>query len=345
MATIGHSYWMDLWELDDNGLRVQQVEQFSDFYYDQLNIDFNIQKSITSNLDTATIKIYNHKVLEEMYRDKYLFFQKFNEKDYEVDLMTWRICDDTLQDNFDHIHCIFSGDLINLYPAMDGNITDQALSISCVAGKRASTRTITNKKYPAGTTYLTVVQDLMGQFVGYNQSVLDDPLFKLNKTLPKPRTFHGKTVTLLNSIATDLEMTWGFDSSPWTLAYRLATGTGTVPLPPKNMYWVDKTSVFDVAGVNGIGPHNCNGSTGKRGRIGFTKDQITFEHATDPILNIGLIVNVSDFGTMKDANDFTGRINRLNITNDSTQVEASFMDDFGNVILEQDKSNSGGFVL
>lgn len=345
VGAFQNSYWFEVWELDNLGNRIIKNEELTDWFSHHNDIDFSVEKSITSNADTANITVYNHRILEQMYSEKYMFFKKFHEKDYEVDLMYWKECGDANVDDLgSHVHCIFSGDLDNIYPSSNGSIKDQSVSFDLTAGRRASTRTITNKKYPAGTPYRVIVQDLFSHFVGYNLSVLDDPLGKLNKTTLKSRTFDGKTSTLLNSIATDLEMTWSFDSTPWLLSDRRIGGTGNTTLPPKNCYWVDKTSVFDVAGVNGIGPHNVNGSTGKRGRIGYSKDQITFETSTDPILNIGLLVNVSDYGTMNDAVDFQGRINRMSINNDSTSIEASYYDN-GKVILEFDKKNAGAFIL
>lgn len=350
MAKLGafqRSYWFELWELDDLGNRVLKNDDFSDWFSNHNVIDYNIQKSITSNQDTASITIQNHRLIEEMYKDKYFFFKRFHEKDYEVDLMHWHQCQDAeADDGGTHVHCMFSGDLENLYPAGSDSITDQALSFDMVAGKRTAIRSITNKSYPAGTPYRVIVQDLFGTFVGYNLSVLDDPFNKLAKTLLKPRTFHGKTETLLNSIATDLEMTWGFDASPWLLSDRRIDGAGTsnFNIPLKNAYWVDKKSVFDVAARNGIGPRILNGSTNKQGRIGYSKDQITVTHGSDPMLNIGILIQVSDYGTMNEANDFTARVNRMSINNETTTLEASYYVD-GQVILEEDKRNAGSFVL
>lgn len=343
---FGHSYWVETWEINDQGIRVAPVDDLTDWYYDHNDITIQIQKSITSNNDTASVEVKNHRVLEKMYAQKYYFFENFFKKNYEVDLMIWQESGDAdAPDGGAHVHCIFSGSLTDIYANEDSSITDQSLVLKLNAGQFTSLRSITNRTFPAGITYLQVVTDLFQDLLGYELVVIDDPFNKLQKALPKPRTYHGKTFTLLDSIATDLEMTFGLDSTPWLLSDRRIGGTGNTLVGEKHAYFVDKRSLFDVAGVNGIGPHFVNGSTGKLGRIGYTKSQVTFSHLTDPVLNIGMLVNVSDYGTMNDAIDFRCRVNRLSISNDITQLEASFVGEDGLAVLEENKSNSGGMVL
>lgn len=327
-----------VWEVDKNtGQRLDIELDLTALYRDSNDVSTNIQKSITSNPDTADIEIFNHHILEQMYSDKLGFFRRFFEKDYEVDVLLWYEQPHESDPNF--AQAIYSGDLDDLYAREDSSNTDQALVLKSTAGRRASLRTRVNKKYPAGTPYLAIVQDMFSFFnPGYQLTVLDDPLGKLNKTLPKPRTYHRKVIDVLNDIARDLEMTWGFGENPWTI------GNSTTALGPKTAYFVDKRSVFDLSGIHGTNPHECNGSTAKKGRIGYTKSQFTFNHLYDHPLNIGAAVAVSDFGTMKDGVEFFGRVNRLSISNTDMHLECAYLED-GLAVIERDKKHAGALVL
>lgn len=332
------------------------ITGLSDTYYDSLTCDISIEKSITSNSDTANVKIQNHPILEQMYSEKRAFFEKMNEKFYEVDIFQWHGCtigsftDPTRAETLQKIQCIYTGDLTDITADESDSITDQALSLSLVSGSRASIRTIVNKKYAAGTTYLAVVNDLLSMYTAYSVTVLDDPLGKLNKTLPKSRTVHRKVSEVLDDICRDLEMTWGFDAARYNM------WTGNLIAAPKSLFFVDKASVFDsipsadpTDANNGVGPHFLDGGTGKYGRIGYTKSQFTTNHATDPALNIGRSIQASDFGTMDYPDDFNtaflGRINRMSINNSTCHLEAAYIGDNNRAIIEYDKKNSGAWIL
>jgi hypothetical protein len=345
------SQWVEFWEVDDIGQRIGRNQDLTDWYNNHNDINIAINKSITSNADTCTIDIWNHRIIEQMYRDKKVFFDRFFEKDYEIDVMQWYECGHAdIDDKF--VQCIYSGDFDDIYVKDDSSITDQALSINSTAGRRASIRTVLNKKYPAGTAYLAIVQDIFTLFQpGYELTQLDDPNNKLSKTLPRARTYHRKAVDVLNDIARDLEMTWGFAENPWTLAQRRIGGSDpTTGNDPKHCYFVDKISVFDISGIHGAVYQECDGSTGKLGRIGYTKSQFTFEHLYDPPLNIGMPVEVSDFGTMNHPADiataFRGRVNRMSINNHTVHLECAYINpDTGYAVVENDKKHAGALVL
>ena len=338
--------WVELWEVDDLGNRFTPAnDSITAQFNGTQDVDVSIDKSISSNLDSAQITIHNHIALEKMYSQKLIFFQEFFKKDYEIDILMFHRCPH-FTDSPQSAQCIFSGDLDDIYASGDGSITDQSLVLNLTAGKRASVRSIVNTKYPAGTSYLDIVIDLFTFFGGYDLTLIDDPLNKLSKITPKPRTVHGKVSDILNDIARDMDMTWGFDSNPWTLGERRAGGTdGTTGFNRKRCYWVDKKSVFDVLGVNGVGAHNLNGSTGKIGRIGYTKSQFTLSHIYDPVVNIGMSINASDFGTMNEAVDFLGRVTRMNVNNDIMSLESSYIGDDGLAVINFDKKHTGGWVL
>ena len=164
------------------------ITGLSDTYYDSLTCDISIEKSITSNSDTANIRIYNHPILEQMYSEKRAFFERMNEKFYEIDIFQWYDCtigdftNPNRAETLQKVQCIYTGDLTDITADESDSITDQSLSLSLVSGSRASIRTIVNKKYAAGTTYLAVVNDLLSMYTAYSITVLDDPLGKLNKT-------------------------------------------------------------------------------------------------------------------------------------------------------------------
>lgn len=335
--------WMEFIEVNpDTGIRMNSLNEFTDGWYDQLDVDVSIDKSITSNSDTATITVNNHPILEDMYRNKKAFFEGFNAKVFEVDIMLWYDNDpDTARTN----HCIFSGNVDEMMTPQSSSITDQQLVINAVGGKRESVRTITNKRYPSGMTYRQVVEDIFQQFPSYNLTVLDDPLGKLNKPIKRPRTYHTKAVEILDDIARDLEMTWGFDCNPWTVGQRFAGGGfPNQHLEAKHAYFVDKSSIFDVLGLYGNGGQAMNGSTGKLGRIGYGKSTITFEHLTDDRLNIGMNALVSDYGTMNDGVEFSTRVDRLSINNNQTNIEATYVVG-GKAVIEENKDNSGALKL
>ena len=350
MAThrFSFSQWVEVWRLDNNGFKVEREEEITNWFNQHNDVSISIDKSITSNGDTASISIYNHQILEAMYRQKYGFLKRFFEHDYEVDIMQWYEKGHADIDDY-HVQCIFTGDLDDLSIKEESSNTDQALELKCTSGKRVSTRTLINKKYSSGISYRAVVEDIFRLLPNYELTVLDDPLNKLNKPLKRARTYHGKAIDALNDIARDLEMTWGFDANPWLLAHRRSDSTDPQPQTisaPKHCYFVDKVSVFDVLGVNGKGAHVVNGSTGRTGRIGYTKSQFTFSHLYDPVLNIGMSVNASDFGTMNEATEFIGSINRMSINNNMMSLECQYIDpSTGLAVIEEDKKNTGALVL
>lgn len=335
--------WVVFYKLNDLGERVEIDEKMSDIFRntDTLRYSFSIQKSITSNPDTASVTIYNHWMLEEMYRNKYMFFSKFHENRYEVDILHYWVCGDYNNPNgVDHVHCIYSGELDDINPSSSGGITDSSLSFTSTAGKTLLQREVVNRKFSAGATYRDVVDDIFTNLNGYALMTLDDPFNKMNKPLPKDRTFHGKAETLLNSIATDLDMTWGLDCNPWK-----ANNFNAEWQNPKRAYWVDKRSIFDSYGNAGVGPFDVNGSTGKKGLINYSKSQVTFEHANDVRLNIGRSYVVSDIGTMNDATEFRVRLNRLTMSESGSSCEGSYISPVEGVILEKDKAGNGAYIL
>lgn len=348
MKRFGFSQWVEVWEVDKaTGARIAIVDELTDWFYDHNDVSISVEKSITSNSDTATIEVWNHRILERMYAEKLGFFKAFFKKQYEVDIMQWYECGQAdIADSY--VQCIFSGDLEDIYAKDDSSITDQALTFSATSGQRIATRAVLNKKYSAGIKYREVVEDIFDSMnPAYKLTVLDDPFNKLDKPLKRARTFHTKSVEALNDIARDLEMTWGLSENPWRLSERRIGGTNPATgFNPKHAFFVDKTSVYDVTGVHGTGFIECNGSTGKLGKIGYTKSQFTFSHLYDPRLNVGMPVAVSDFGTMKDGVEFNGRINRLSINNNEVQVEAAYIDPAtGRAIIEEDKTHTGARVL
>ena len=346
-------------EVDELGNRLNPtanpslIHELTDIYYDSYDVDIRIEKSITSNLDTATITIHNHPILEQMYDQKKAFFDNMNEKFYEVDIFQYYHCNTDNEVTRERNQCIFTGDLVDLSVTESSEITDQALNLSLVAGQRASLRTIVNKAYTSAQIYDNVIADLLDQFTGYDLTVVDDPFNKLFKNLPKTRTVHKKVSEVLDDICRDLEMTWGFDAA----RYNINTTTSGY-LKSKGLYFVDKASVFDSLPSedpadfnNGVGPHELAASTGKIGRIGYAKSQFTLTHLTDPALNIGRSVRASDYGTLNAASDlntgdaFFGRINRMSINNNTTYIECTYIDEDGNAIIENDKKNSGSLIL
>lgn len=347
---LSFAQWLEVWEVDDNGRRIQVNHDFTDLFSNYSDTDaqndtqITVNKSITSNPDTASVTIQNHRILEKMYRDKYYFFEEFHKKNYEIDLLFFYNCGH-LENQKQYAHCFYSGDFDDIYVKPDRSITDQSIEIRSTAGLRASIRTIVNKKYPAGTTYKTIVEDVFSHYFDYELTVLDDPKGKLNKALPRARTYHKKASDILNDIARDLEMTWGFDSNPWTVEMALLGQITNPGQRDKHAYFVDKCSVFDVTQLHGTAPFNINGSTGKDGRIGYTKSQFTFDHRYDHPLNIGMAVNVSDYGTMNEGTEFLGRVNRISVNNSSCHVEAAYIGDDGLAIVEYDKKHAGALVL
>lgn len=321
------------------------------YYVDTLNADFSINKSITSNADTATVTIYNHQFLEGFYAERRAIFDSLQDNYYDVNLYQWDYGTIGLDlDLRQKAQCIFTGSMSNISIGGGESITDAGLTFNLTAGGDAGLRTVTNRKFAKGSTYRNVVQQLLGEFTAYD-FIIDDPTNKLNKLLPKARTVHKKTSEALTDICRDLEMTWGFDAS----RINVASVPADIATARKTIYFVDKVSTFDTlvlptaANNNGVGPHRLDGGTGKVGRLSYNKSQFSFETITDPTLNIGRIVDVSDYGTMAApvgfAGEFKGRINRMTINNSRTTCECSYIDDDNLAILEKDKSNSGSLVL
>lgn len=318
-----------------------------------LDVDFSISKSITSNADTATITIHNSEALESFYYNKREGLAALTENFYDITMYQWWYEDVGVdlakrQKN----QAIFTGSLTDIQIVGTGSITDSSLELTLTAGGYAAVRTITNRKFAKGITYRVMVEQLLAQYTAYDY-IIDDPNGKLNKPLKKARTVHTKTSEILNTICQDLEMTWGFDAA----LLNVASVPADITTARKTIYFVDKVSTFDTlynptkpANLNyGIGPHFTDGGTGKTGRIGYSKSQFSFTHLTDPALNIGRIVEVTDHGTMVFPSDakgfFKGRINRMTINNNTTSLECSHLDDNDLAILNDDKNGSGSLIL
>lgn len=339
------NYWIELWEIDANGGRlIPSNDDISGWFYDHNDVEVSFEKSLSSNNDTASISIVNHLALEKIYKHKRLFFDRFFEKRYEVDIMQFHLC--PFLDKADKtVSCIFSGDLTDISTKSGMNTTSHNLELPLVAGKNATLREIKAKKYSGGITYKSMVQDLFSSLKGYELTVLDDPDGKLNKVVKKPRTVHGKVSDILNDISTDLDMVWGLDSNPWKLSERRAGGSdGSTGFNAKHAYFADKSSSFDVAGVNGTGAFSVNGSTGKIGLTAFSRRGFSFSHLTDPMLNIGVLVLASDLGSMNDAVEVEGRIDRISSSNGIMNIDCTYSEN-GKAIIPVDKSHSGALIL
>ena len=338
VANFGYVYEIHAWAVSKDGKRLAKSPLLSGDYYDSLSISVNISKSITSMNDTATVTVMNHPVIEEINQDIGLLHTILN-INIEVDIAIHTLTGG----NKGAGRCVFTGDLVDIYPKEDISVTDQALVMSLVAGHRATHENISNVRYAKGTSYRTIVEDLMNSMVGYKLTVIADRYNKLDKELLSSRTFHGKTITLLNDIAKDMEMTYGFDSANW----KTSTIDGD-KYALKHCYWVDKNAYFDVM-LLGNFPRFANYKTSKHGRTGFTLNKITFKHATDALLNIGLPMLVSDEGTLDISQALAGRIDRMTINNNVTSIEMTLLVDATLAVVGTNSGlksgNNGSFTI
>ena len=363
---VSFAMYMEIWERNDAGTYIKHWEEFdANLIQDNsFNYTVSIQSTLTSNSDTCEITIPNHPELETLYRDKKAYFDKLNEKNLEVNVLLYYINPHATLFP-DKTHCIFTGDLTDIYVSENSTPTDQSLTFKCTHGYRAALRAEVDKSYPAGTAYRNIVLDLFNFFTPYGYGVpqIDDPNNKLAKLTKRPRTFHGKVSDALNSVAKDLEMIWSFYSNPWTYQERGPVGVypGIPSNPavinnPKKCWFCDKVSVFDpsqihsttgkersVRGINGL---EVNGSTSKLGLMGYTKSQFTFTKPFDPSLQVGMPVFAADVGARNQYTEFVGRINRISINNEIMNCECSYIDDDTNLaVLEQDGKNTGALLL
>lgn len=365
-AAFKFAAWMEINERDKNGTLIKRWSEFDAnlLLENSFDYQFNIEKSLTSNADTATISITNHPVLEEMYKQKKLYFEKFNEKHLEVSILLYYVYPHA--ELFpEKTNCIFTGDITDIYIDESENTNDQGLTLKATCGYYANLRAEINKTYPAGISYRQVVEDLFTYFnkYGHNLYTLDDPNNKLNKPLKRARSYHTKVSEALNDIAKDLDMIWGFDCTPWTYKERGPIGIYPgIPSDPsainryKRAWFADKISVFDTTGIHnntgkersirGINGLEINGSTGKLGLIGYTKSQFSFTKLFDPSINIGMPIFASDVGARDQYVEFIGRINRVAINNEIMKCECSYIDEkTGLAILEKDAKNAGALIL
>ena len=365
-AAFKFAAWMEINERDKNGNLIKRWSEFDAnlILENSFTYSVTIEKSLTSNADTATISITNHPVLEELYKQKKAYFNKFNEKHLELSILMYY--------EYPHVilfpektNCIFTGDVSDIYVDESENTNDQGFTLKATCGNQANLRAEVNKSYNAGMSYRQVVEDLFKQFnkYGHELYVLDDPKNKLNKPLKRARSFHGKVSEALNDIAKDLDMIWGFDGTPWTYKERgpigIYPGIPSNPAAinrPKRAWFVDKISVFDITGmhsdtgkerpIRGVNGLEINGSTGKLGLIGYTKSQFSFSKLFDPSINIGMPVFASDVGARDQYVEFIGRINRVSINNEIMKCECSYVDEkTGLAILEKDAKNVGALIL
>lgn len=337
-------YWFEFIELDEDGNRIAKLDAMTNGYIDSNDVDVTIEKSITSTSDTATISVHNHVVIEELYKNKRALFENFGDREFEVDIMVWYENDPESLGTRQN-HNMFTGSVDNISIPNDQSITDKSLTIQATSGREDALRTLLIKRYPSGTSYKEIVYDCFDQFNGFDLAVFDDPDGKLNKKLIRPKTYHQKVSDVLNDISRDVDMTWGFSYVPWTIPQRFGVGGDpSANIANKRAYFVDKRSIFDMNGIFGTGVRECNGSTGKLGRVGFNKSEVTFTHLVDDRLEVGDHVAVSDYGTMNEATEFEIRINRMSLSNNILSIEGSYIKD-GLAVIEKDKDNSGALKL
>lgn len=358
--------WLEINERDENGNLIKRWSEFDSnlIMNNSLTFSYSLEKSLTSYGDTATIRVVNHPVLEQMYREKKMYFDKFRDKHLEVSLMFYYEYPHVIL-HPDKLNCIFTGDLVDIYTEDSSSTTENALVIKATAGYEASLRAEVNKNYSAGMPYRDVITDLFTYFnkYGHELSLIDDPTNKLNKPLKRSRTFHTKVVDAINDIAKDLDMIWSFDSTPWTYQERGPIGIYPgIPSNPaainnrKRSWFADKISVFDVTGLHantglgtpyrGINALEVNGSTWHTGLIGYTKSQFTFNKRFDPSFNVGMPVLAADVGAINQYVEFIGRINRISYNNNDMHCECSYLDpDTGLALLEKDGKNTGSLLL
>lgn len=347
--------WVEIFEVDAAGNRTVSLTDYTDGYlHDTIKATCTIEKSLTSNTDTATVNVANHFLLEKIYEDKKMFFDGFYKKKYEMDIMFWHENQPLLGRTN---HAIFSGDVDTLsVPAVQTG-TDAELSYTAGGGTRENQKVVVNKTYTKGTAYSVVIRDLFAHYISYTLAVLDDPFNKLNKVLKADRTYHGKVSEALDDISREFSMTWGLDCNPWTIPERFGTPAAN-PLAwqnKKRAYFVDKRSVVDILGMYGKGPFEVSAETGKIGLMGFTKTGISFTHLTDDVLNIGQHVRVTDgkhTGSLSTAavqrltpTWYDARVDRISINDDVTTVEATYIGEDGNAVNTEEETGQGAKIL
>lgn len=328
----------------------------------------NIQKALVSNGGTATVTLTNHKLLERLYSRQKRLLDDWDKKQLEMSIVMYHQYPDVHLFP-ERVNCIFTGDVVDISVSQSSTTLDQELSFRAIMGYHAASRYWVNEIYPSGTTYREIVEDLFNRYsvLGYELFYFDDPVGKLNEVLARPLTVHDKISNVLNQIAKQFDMTWGWDSNPWRFSDMSLDGRYTnIGIPSnlnainedKHCYWIDKREVFDVTGihgssgtearVNGISGLRVSGDTGHTGLIGYTKSQFTFNAIFSPAYNVGMPVFADDVRAHLTVQDerAIGRINRVTFNNNIVTCECSYVDpETGFAILEEDAYRTGAYKI
>lgn len=192
---------------------------------DQVKIEFAISKSLSSTANTASIQIWN---LAESTRNG--FGKEFDTVQLEAGYIP-------NTGGGDNVGIIFAGNLRDVMHRRDGD--DIISEIQCGDGDKPHRKAVTNKTYPRGTKFETIVKDLTAEFEKQGASKGEmKRLGELGET-KRPYTMCGPCSREMDRIGRAKKFYWSFQDN-------------TIEMFPSDDYLGGMTLLTPTSGLVGV---------------------------------------------------------------------------------------------
>lgn len=176
----------------------------------QIKIEFSISKGVSSNQNSATIKIYN---LKEGHR---------NQLGKELDNITLEAGYIPPGETKGNVGIIFKGQIRDVEHKRDGN--DIISELSCGDGDKAFRKATISKTYKAGTEVKTVVEDIYKEL---NKEGVTKGEWKFGEkatNFKKPYTVCGSCKTEMDTLSRGKDFNWSVQNG----AMEVTAGNGFI---------------------------------------------------------------------------------------------------------------------
>lgn len=178
---------------------------------DKLNIEFETKKTITSDVNTCTVKIYmcSDTLTQNIMQSK------------TINLMAG------YQDE-NNVSTLYIGDIAECVDIFDR--TTRILTVSAGDGLKPIKETVVSKSYDVGTESTNVIKDLMKTFgIPTDLKGLKD---LKNKIFTNGFSFNGFTASAMDNLAKELDFNWSIQNGEVTITPTANANNSTLVLSP-----------------------------------------------------------------------------------------------------------------
>ena len=188
-----------------------------------LAIDASVIKTLGGAPDQATITLHNLPWIEIFRRDPVAELAKFRDESWRVRIWAWHDDNNSAPQTVrPNVPPVFVGDITEDFGVQSSDIVDSSVQLQATAYGWLSNSGKMKKTWQAGTTYLTMFNDLLAYILskGYGhelrgsapKSVIKTDA-RMNKVLKKKFSMHRNPIETLNDLTRDIDATWGIHNN------------------------------------------------------------------------------------------------------------------------------------